>query len=204
MRLQRRDALRSFALMIARVYAWDNYFVGNCKLIMMHRQPEQPVVTIRRATRDDVAHIVRLLADDALGQLREAYAEPLPNAYYAAFARIDADQQHQLVVAEAGHNVIGTLHLTFLPSLSFQGGTRAQIESVRVDQAFRNQGIGQALVRWAIEQARQAQCHVVQLTTHATRQDAHRFYTRLGFTPSHIGMKLQLDHAYGNDHEQTA
>ncbi len=113
--------------------------------MMMHRQPEQPVLTIRRATRDDVASIVRMLADDPLGQLREAYDEPLPDPYYAAFVRIDADRHHQLVVAEVGRQVIGTLHLTFLPSLSFRGGTRAQIESVRVDRAFRNQGIGQAL-----------------------------------------------------------
>ncbi len=94
---------------------------------MHHEQPGQPKFTIRGATRGDVASIVRLLADDQLGEQREADDEPLPDSYYAAFARIDADQHHQLVVAEVGHNVIGTLHLTFLPSLSFRGGTRAQI-----------------------------------------------------------------------------
>jgi GNAT superfamily N-acetyltransferase len=112
---------------------------------------------------------------------------------------MDGDPNHQLVVAEIEGHVIGTLHLTFLPSLSFRGGTRAQIESVRVDQGFRNQGIGEALVQWAIEQARQAKCRMVQLTTHASRQDAHRFYSRLGFSASHVGMKIDLNQASEQD-----
>jgi hypothetical protein len=32
----------------------------------------------------------------------------------------------------------------------------------------------------------------VQLTSNDARPDAHRFYQRLGFTPSHRGFKLLL------------
>lgn len=152
-------------------------------------------LVFRRARRADVAEIVRLLADDPLGRERERYTEPLPEAYYAAFAAIDADPRHQLVVAELDGAVVGTLQLTVLPSLSFQGRPRAQVESVRVDERLRSRGIGRALMLWAIERARAAGCHVVQLTTHATRADAHRFYERLGFTGSHLGMKLELESA---------
>lgn len=151
-------------------------------------------LTIRCATRADVPAIVHLLADDPLGQQRERDIEPLPESYYAAFAAIDADPRHELVVVEHGGAVIGTLQLTFLPSLSFQGGTRAQIESVRVDRAYRGQGIGQHLFVWAIERAREQGCRLVQLTTNASRADAQRFYTRLGFTASHVGMKIDLAH----------
>jgi ribosomal protein S18 acetylase RimI-like enzyme len=149
-------------------------------------------LVIRRATRADVPAIVRLLADDPLGQQRERYQEPLPEAYYAAFAAIDHDPRHELVVVEDQGAVIGTLHLTFLPSLSFQGGVRAQIESVRVDRPYRSQGVGAHLFRWAIQRAREQGCHLVQLTTNASRADAQRFYQRLGFTASHVGMKLDL------------
>lgn len=152
----------------------------------------ETALTFRRATRADVPDIVRLLADDDLGQQRERYETPLPQVYYTAFEEIDQDIHNQLVVVEQNGAIIGTLQLTFLPSLSFQGGKRAQIESVRVDGRFRGQGIGQKLCQWAIEQARQAGCHTVQLTTHASRADAHRFYQRLGFVPSHVGMKLHL------------
>ena len=35
--------------------------------------------------------------------------------------------------------------------------------------------------------------HIVQLTTHKSRADAHRFYERLGFKGTHLGMKLSLE-----------
>jgi GNAT superfamily N-acetyltransferase len=88
--------------------------------------------------------------------------------------------------------VIGTLHLIFLPSLSYQGGLRAQVESVRVDKRFQSQGIGSQMMKWTIERARRRGAHVMQLTTHKSRLDAHRFYERLGFEGSHLGMKISL------------
>ena len=112
--------------------------------------------------------------------------------YYTAFEAIDADPNHELVLAEAGEEIVGTFHLMFLPSLSFQGGTRAQVESVRVEAQYRGKGIGTKMMEWAIERARQRGCHLMQLTSHKSRENAHRFYERLGFTKSHIGMKINL------------
>lgn len=151
-----------------------------------------PEVIFRPARRADLPAIVRLLADDELGSQRECYEEPLPEAYYSAFEQIESDPNHELVVAERDGEVIGTLHLMFLPSISFQGGLRAQVESVRVDKRFQSQGIGSEMMRWTVERAKQRGAHVVQLTTHKTRVDAHRFYERLGFKGSHLGMKLNL------------
>jgi len=150
-------------------------------------------ITIRRATRADLPAIVRLLADDPLGSQREAYRDPLPEAYYHAFAAIDADPRQELIVVEHDGAVIGTLQLTFIPGLSFQGGTRAQIEAVRVDRDVRSHGIGGRLFEWAIGRAREQGCRLVQLTTNASRADAQRFYERLGFVASHVGMKLDLE-----------
>lgn len=149
-------------------------------------------IGFRRATREDVVSIVRLLAEDDLGSQRECYEVPLPEAYYAAFAQIDHEQNHELIVAELNGEVVGTLHLMFLPSLSYQGGLRAQVESVRVDSKYRGQGIGSELMKWTIARASERGAHLVQLTTHGSRTDAHRFYERLGFKGSHLGMKLNL------------
>jgi GNAT superfamily N-acetyltransferase len=151
-------------------------------------------LTIRNAERADVPAIVRMLADDALGATREHATEPLPDSYYAAFDAIDKDPNNQILVATIGDRVVGTLQLTFTPSLSYQGGWRATVESVRADSSLRGQGIGTALMERAIELARAKGCVLMQLTTHKTRTDAHRFYERLGFTTAHIGMKLTLDH----------
>jgi ribosomal protein S18 acetylase RimI-like enzyme len=149
-------------------------------------------VLFRLARRDDLPSIVRMLAEDELGSQREYYEDPLPESYYSAFEQIQKDPNHELIVAECEGEVIGTLHLMFLPSISFQGGLRAQIESVRVDKRFQSRGIGSAMMRWMMERARQRGAHVVQLTTHNSRVDAHRFYARLGFKGSHLGMKLNL------------
>jgi GNAT superfamily N-acetyltransferase len=149
-------------------------------------------ITFRLATRADLPSIVRMLADDELGRQRERYEDPLPQTYYAAFEQIDIDPNHELGVAELNGEVIGTLHLMFLPSIGFQGGLRAQIESVRVDKSYRNQGMGSEMMKWTIKRARERGAHVVQLTTHQSRKDAHRFYEKLGFKASHLGMKLSL------------
>src|SRR5574342_470247 len=111
-------------------------------------------VVCRLATREDVPAIVRMLSNDALGSQRERFEDPLPGAYYRAFEQIDRDPNHELIVAEHNGEVIGTLHLMFLPSLSYQGGLRAQIESVRIDEALRGQGLGSEVMRWTIARAR--------------------------------------------------
>jgi ribosomal protein S18 acetylase RimI-like enzyme len=152
----------------------------------------QPNIRFRSAKRADLPSIVRMLSDDDLGSQRERYEDPLPEAYYSAFEQIESDPNHELIVAERNGEVIGTLHLMFLPSLSYEGGLRAQIESVRVDKKFQGQGIGSAMMQWSMQRAKQRGAHLVQLTTHKTREAAHRFYERLGFKGTHVGMKLSL------------
>ncbi len=44
----------------------------------------------------------------------------------------------------------------------------------------------------AIERCRQAGCAVVQLTSDVRRVDARRFYERLGFEATQVGMTLTL------------
>ena len=151
-----------------------------------------PGLTFRDATVDDLPLVVGMYADDLLGRTREDLSDPLPAAYVDAFRHIDGDPRQRLVVAEEDGVVVGTLQLSYLPHLVLVGGERAQIEAVRVRSDRRGHGIGEALVAWAVEQARARGCRLVQLTTDAARDDAHRFYERLGFQPSHVGMKLHL------------
>ena len=148
--------------------------------------------TFRRARADDVPDIVRLLADDPLGATRERDESPLPESYARAFRAIEQDANNELVVACRGERVVGVLQLTYIPSLTYQGGWRALIEGVRVDSGERSQGLGKTLFEWAIARARERGCHMVQLTTDKARPDARRFYEALGFVASHEGMKLHL------------
>ncbi len=150
-------------------------------------------ITIRRARRDDVGIIVRMLADDPLGSARERLEDPLPPSYIRAFEVLEHASHIQLVVAEDGEGaVVGCLQLCILPGLSSQGASRGLIEDVRVATHCRSRGIGERLVRWAIAEAEANGCKLVELLTHHTRVDAQRFYVRLGFQPSHVGMTLRF------------
>ncbi|UWU85432.1 GNAT family N-acetyltransferase [Bradyrhizobium yuanmingense] len=149
-------------------------------------------VSIRPARREDVAAIVAMLADDHLGRARERVEDPLPSSYYDAFARIARDPNLTLVVAESEGRVVGCLQLAILPGLSSQGGSRGLLEDVRVATECRSRGIGEQLVQWAVTEAKARGCNLVELLTHQTRVDAQRFYKRLGFTASHVGMTVRF------------
>lgn len=157
------------------------------------REPAMDRINFREARVEDLTAIVRMLSDDFLGQQRERLEDPLPESYVKAFREIEADPNNELIVAEIEGEVIGTLQLTFTPSLSYQGGKRCTVESVRVDEKLRSKGIGREMMLWAIERAKQRGCVSMQLTTHMDRTDAHRFYESLGFSKSHIGMKLTFN-----------
>ncbi|MFF2805913.1 GNAT family N-acetyltransferase [Streptomyces sp. NPDC058000] len=145
---------------------------------------------IRRATEADLPAIVAMLADDPLGATRESPDDLTP--YRAAFAALDADPNQHLVVADRGGRVVGTLQLTLIPGLSRRGATRTIVEAVRIHADERGAGLGTVLIEWAIAESRKLGCQLVQLTSDATRVDAHRFYERLGFDASHLGFKRQL------------
>jgi ribosomal protein S18 acetylase RimI-like enzyme len=149
-------------------------------------------IAIRRARRDDVGIIVAMLADDPLGSGRERLEDPLLSSYFKAFESVDRDPNIQLVVAEEGGAVIGCLQFCILPGLNSQGASRALIEDVRVASCQRGRGIGEQMVQWAATEARTKGCKLVELLTHHTRVDAQRFYTRLGFTASHVGMTVRF------------
>jgi ribosomal protein S18 acetylase RimI-like enzyme len=146
----------------------------------------------RPAMLEDLPDIVRMLADDFLGQQREQFEDPPPESYITAFREIETDPNNELIVAELDGKVVGALQLTFTPSISYQGGRRATVESVRVDEKYRRRGLGRKMMLWAIERAKERGCVSMQLTTNSDRADAHRFYERLGFSGTHLGMKIRL------------
>jgi len=146
--------------------------------------------SLRRARRGDLPRILALLADDQLGAVRESADDPA--LYERAFDAIDADPAHLLVVGELNGEVVATFQVSYIPGLSRKGSWRSQIEAVRVSGELRGRGVGALMIQWAIDQARERGCSLVQLTTDKSRVAAHRFYERLGFVASHEGMKLKL------------
>lgn len=145
---------------------------------------------IRPAAVGDLSEIVAMLADDPLGAQRESPDDLTP--YLTAFHRLADDPHQHVMVAVRADRIVGTLQLTVIPGLSRRGSTRSMIEGVRVHADERGSGLGTQLIQWAVDESRRQECQLVQLTSDATRADAHRFYERLGFVASHVGFKLTL------------
>lgn len=154
-----------------------------------------PGLQFRNAQSNDLVTLVEMLANDALGSQRERFELPLPQNYLDAFDAIDQDPNNELVVAALDSQIVGLLQLTFIPSLTYRGGWRAQIEGVRIAPEHRGKGFGRKLLEWSIKRAKERRCHLVQLTTDKARPNALRFYQDLGFEATHEGMKLHLDRA---------
>lgn len=147
----------------------------------------------RRAEQKDLLDIIRLLSEDDLGSSRETFrAHDIQSSYQTAFNEINSDPNQFLMVLEKDAKIIGTCHLTYMPSLTFQGGKRMNIEAVRIDQTLRNQKIGEWMIKQVLQMAKKHHCKIVQLTTNKKRQAAKRFYEKFGFEATHEGMKLYL------------
>lgn len=86
-----------------------------------------PIPVLESATFNDLPEIVQLLAQDALGQVRECPQDPLPACYEKAFRAIEKDPNSHLIVARLGGKVVGCLQLTFTPTLTHQGALRATV-----------------------------------------------------------------------------
>ncbi len=147
------------------------------------------MIRFRPATAADVPAVVALLADDGLGAGRPAQDDV---CHIDAFRRMQAAGNNHLIVGEAAGRIVATYQIALICGLSLKAPVRAQVESVRVSVDLRGRGIGTALMRDAESRARTAGCGLIQLTTNRARLNAHRFYDRLGFTPSHIGYKRDL------------
>lgn len=149
-------------------------------------------VEIRAARRDDVAAIAAMFAGDELGGHGDSGDPADLPAYIAAFDAIAASRNDQLFVAVRDDEIVGTFQTTLITSLTGKGSSNLTIEAVHSRSDMRGQGIGEAMISHAIEQARACGARLVQLMSNANRAGAHRFYSRLGFSQSHLGFKMKL------------
>jgi len=62
----------------------------------------------------------------------------------------------------------------------------AEIQELVVMPQARSYGVGKALLAWAEQQACQRDAELLELSTSTKRVDAHRFYTREGYNPTHF------------------
>lgn len=160
--------------------------------IATEQPAELPGLRIREAREADIDDIIAVLADDTVGGHGNTTDPAARPGYVAAFARIAASPNDRLYVAELDGEVVGTFQTTLITVMTRHGRPDMTIEAVHVRAKMRGKGIGAAMMRFAIEEARRAEVSLVQLTSNMKRVDAHRFYQRLGFVQSHAGFKMRL------------
>lgn len=150
------------------------------------------MISFKEADSNDLEAIVNLLANDELGRIRENASLPLLSNYIDVFHKIKDDPNAYLFVGVSEHNIIAVAQLNILHYLTYQGGSRALIEGVRVHHEYRGKGIGKIFFQYLIEISKDKGCHLVQLTTDKKRPEAYKFYENLGFKATHEGFKLHL------------
>lgn len=147
---------------------------------------------IRPATRADLPGILAIFAADDVGGHAEYRELAAMTVYEQVFDRIAASSDNALFVALLDTRIVGTFQLTVIPGLINHGLLRAKLESVHVLAENRSQGIGERMVRHALDEARRRGAGMMELSSNKKRLAAHRFYERLGFVRSHEAFKLML------------
>jgi GNAT superfamily N-acetyltransferase len=150
-------------------------------------------LVVRDARLADLEDVLRLLNEDAIREVVEDFSDLSP--YREAMAEILAAPHSTVLVGEVDGDIVATAQVTWQRRMMYGAGLVCQIESVRVDSRRRGDGIGSQLIAWIVDDARRRGCARAELTSNAKRADARRFYERLGFTASHMGMKLYLGDA---------
>ena len=145
---------------------------------------------VRDAAPGDLPAILALLREDVIREVDESGYDV--ETYRPAFEEILAEDHLQLLVGEEDGQVVATAQVTWLRHLTYAGRLKCHVESVRVRSDLRGGGRGRRLMEHIVALARARDAARVELTTNRQREQAHDFYTSLGFMPSHVGMKLYL------------
>ena len=160
-------------------------------------------LTVARATPEHISTIERLLADDSTSPHHVATttltSDDLLGATVgdgeleAVFDRIDKDPNQLLaVVLDDDDRVVGTVQLSFVPSMARGGGVRAFVTGARIRAGSDSISIGKRVFGWVSERSREEGARVLIVITDKTRAHIHGFYTTMGFRPSHDGLVLPL------------
>jgi len=128
-----------------------------------------------QSASEDIADELFLAFQRLIPQLTQNNPPP---SFDELFALLKSESSVLLIARIEDSFIAGTLSLTVyrVPT-----GIRSIIEDVVVDQRARGQGIGEALMRHALEIAKEKGAAHVTLTSNPKREDANRLYVRLGF-----------------------
>ena len=134
-------------------------------------------LTIRKANEADLAAVLALYAQP---ELDDGVVLSLEEAA-GILRRFDRYPDYGLYVAEQDDRIVGSFALLIMDNLGHLGARSAIVEDVVVDPRLQGNGVGQAMMQFAIERCREKDCYKLALSSNAKRARAHAFYASLGF-----------------------
>ncbi len=105
------------------------------------------------------------------------------------FEKINSNPNHIIAVAELDEKIVGSMTLLIEPKFIHKGGLVGHIEDVAVDKNFQGQKIGEKIMKYLLEFAKNKGCYKTILDC---TDDVKPFYEKLGF--KHAANELRFDH----------
>ena len=105
------------------------------------------------------------------------------------FEKINSNLDHIVAVAELDGKIVGSTTLLIEPKFIHKGGVVGHIEDVAIDKKFQGQKIGEKIMKYLLEFAKNRGCYKTILDC---TDDVKPFYEKLGF--KHIANELRFDH----------
>jgi GNAT superfamily N-acetyltransferase len=141
------------------------------------------MIEIRPITPEDAAAVSRLLQ-----QLGYA-VEPLRAA--ERICQLDATGSDPILLAVADGQALGVVAMHLSDMLQYERPVM-RVTALVVDHSARRRGIGKLLMDRAEGLASAAGCEFVELTSAATRAEAHAFYRNIGYEPNSLRFRKIL------------
>jgi GNAT superfamily N-acetyltransferase len=149
-------------------------------------------VAIREARAADASELTRIYA-----QFGPHDRHVTPQRVIELLGHFAGYPDYHVYVAEASGAIVGTISILIAEALGSRCRPFAVVEDVVVDEACRRAGIGRAMMKFAMDRARQAGCYKLMLSTNVTRLEAHQFYESLGFAKHGYSYSVDLAEARG-------
>ncbi len=109
------------------------------------------------------------------------------------FARIQACPNYTVYLAERAGEIVGTFTLLLMDNLAHQGKPAGVVENVVAQPAMQGQGIGAAMMKYAMQLCADAGCYKLVLSSNVNNERAHKFYESLGFEKYGYSFRVELE-----------
>ncbi|MCR4324376.1 MAG: GNAT family N-acetyltransferase [Candidatus Curtissbacteria bacterium] len=114
---------------------------------------------------------------------------PAPNSKEVLEKQLE-DTSCDVLVLRVDDKVVGTASIYYL-DVAIRGKRIAYLEGLVVDKAQRGKGLGTSLFEKCVEIAKDKNCYKMIFTSGFDREDAHKFYEKLGFKK--WGFEFRMD-----------